>query len=95
VFSLNYSIPLSTITGSSESSDPSGSGALTDTKGTLAAYTDRNTASGNEIQRHFCKACGSPVYTTTPAEPDTAYLKATLFDDVAPIGMELFQERKG
>ena len=37
--------------------------------------------SGNELTRHFCPECGSPLYTSSPQHPDIYYLKAGSLDD--------------
>jgi hypothetical protein len=39
--------------------------------------------SGNELTRHFCPACGSPIYTSSPRHPDALYVKAGSLDDPA------------
>ncbi len=39
--------------------------------------------SGNELARHFCPECGSPLYTSSPRHPDLVYLKAGALDDPA------------
>lgn len=36
---------------------------------------------GQEITRHFCFRCGSPVYGSSPVLPDKVYIKAGLLDD--------------
>jgi len=37
--------------------------------------------SGNELTRHFCGDCGSPLYTSSPRHPDAVYVKAGVLDD--------------
>jgi hypothetical protein len=37
--------------------------------------------SGNELTRHFCADCGSPLFTSSPRHPDLIYLKAGALDD--------------
>lgn len=37
--------------------------------------------SGNELTRHFCSDCGSPVFTSSPQHLDRVYVKAGAFDD--------------
>jgi hypothetical protein len=37
--------------------------------------------SGNELTRHFCPECGSPLFTSSPRHPDLVYVKAGVFDD--------------
>jgi hypothetical protein len=48
--------------------------------GTPKGYTKR-ADSGNELTRHFCPDCGSPVYTSSPRHPDLVYTKAGALDD--------------
>src|SRR5262245_23903885 len=43
--------------------------------------------SGNELTRHFCPQCGSPIFTSSPRHPELVYVKAGTLDDpslVAP-----------
>lgn len=37
--------------------------------------------SGNELTRHFCRNCGSPLYTSSLRHPDVVYVKAGILDD--------------
>ena len=37
--------------------------------------------SGNELTRHFCPECGSPIYTSAPKHPAHVFVKAGTFDD--------------
>ncbi|MBP0578832.1 GFA family protein [Labrys sp. LIt4] len=37
--------------------------------------------SGNELTRHFCRNCGSPLYTSSRRHPDRVYVKAGILDD--------------
>ena len=37
--------------------------------------------SGNELTRHFCPECGSPIFTSSPRHPDYVYVKAGTLDD--------------
>ncbi len=48
--------------------------------GTAKGFTKR-ADSGNELTRHFCAECGSPLYTSSPRHPDLIYLKAGALDD--------------
>lgn len=48
--------------------------------GRTKGYTKRGD-SGNELTRHFCPECGSPIYTSSPAHPQHVYVKAGTFDD--------------
>jgi len=58
-------------------------GALT-ISGDPALYVDHG-ESGAEVHRHFCRTCGSPLYSSLPASPAVVYLKAGTLD--APQGM--------
>jgi len=37
--------------------------------------------SGNELTRHFCGDCGSPLFTSSPIHPEHIYAKAGCLDD--------------
>ncbi len=50
------------------------------TSGTTKGYTKRG-ESGNELTRHFCTECGSPIFTSSPTHPEWVYLKAGSLDD--------------
>jgi len=39
--------------------------------------------SGAEVHRYFCAACGSPIYTSLPANPKTVFVKAGTLDDTS------------
>jgi len=49
-------------------------------RGNPKAFTKR-ADSGNELTRHFCPDCGSPLFTSSPKHPDTVYVKAGTLDD--------------
>ena len=51
--------------------------------GETRSYTTTSDA-GKPITRHFCPACGSPLFTLTPGGP-TAFVKAGAFDDPAVV----------
>lgn len=54
--------------------------------GEVKGFTKRG-SSGNELTRHFCAQCGSPIYTSSPRHPEYIYVKAGTLDDpdiVAP-----------
>jgi hypothetical protein len=57
--------------------------ALEVTGDTLASFTTIGSDHGRETERHFCSACGSPIYSTSPAAPDFAYIKAGSLDDAS------------
>jgi hypothetical protein len=50
-------------------------------EGRTASHTKTSDA-GKPITRHFCPACGSPLFTHTAGAP-TAFVKAGAFDDPA------------
>jgi hypothetical protein len=55
-------------------------------KGEPKAFTKR-ADSGNLLTRSFCGECGSPLFTTSPAHPEHAFVKAGSLDEptvVAP-----------
>src|SRR5438067_2320081 len=49
-------------------------------KGTPKGFTKAGD-SGDELTRHFCPDCGSPLYTSSPRHPDSLYVKAGSLDD--------------
>ena len=38
---------------------------------------------GTLTHRHFCSACGSPIYSAVDAQPDVVYVKAGTLDDAS------------
>ncbi len=50
-------------------------------QGQLAAYA-RPADSGNVITRHFCPACGAPVYSTNSGMTGMIFLRASSLDDL-------------
>ena len=50
------------------------------TSGKPKAFT-KNGDSGNELTRHFCPECGSPVYTSAATHPEYVYVKAGTIND--------------
>ncbi|KAJ6186575.1 hypothetical protein N7519_007876 [Penicillium mononematosum] len=61
-----------------------------DPNATLKVYEDKKSVTGNAVKRHFCSACGSPVYTKSPIAAGKVFLKASLFDTVTPPAAERF-----
>ncbi|WP_430414178.1 GFA family protein [Parasphingorhabdus sp.] len=51
-----------------------------DIAGDLTTYID-HADSGNEVQRHFCGKCGSPIKSTLSTQPGMTYIKAGTLDD--------------
>jgi hypothetical protein len=46
----------------------------------VRSFTKRGD-SGNELTRHFCGDCGSPLYTSSSRHPEHVYVKAGTLDD--------------
>ncbi|KAJ5566562.1 hypothetical protein N7535_008200 [Penicillium sp. DV-2018c] len=80
-FSLNYFVNEDSVT-------------IEDPESTLKLFEDTKAFSGNLVKRYFCSKCGSPVYTKTPKAPGKLFLKASLFDTVAPPTSEVFSEKQ-
>ena len=53
-------------------------------KGSAKGFT-KTADSGHLLTRHFCPACGSPLYTSSPRHPDLVYAKAGALDEPAGI----------
>ena len=58
------------------------------TRGRPSSFTKR-ADSGNELTRHFCLGCGSPIYTSSPVHPEHVYVKAGTLDDPTVVRPEL------
>jgi hypothetical protein len=50
------------------------------TKGTPSRYVTKSDA-GNEVTRHFCGDCGSPIYIQVSTRPDIIGLRVGTLDD--------------
>jgi hypothetical protein len=50
------------------------------TEGLPIGFTKKSDC-GHELTRHFCRDCGSPLFTTSPRHLDRVYVKAGAFDD--------------
>jgi hypothetical protein len=59
------------------------SGAFTCSGDSLASFTTTGEDHGGETQRNFCSACGSPLFSVSPAMPDLVFLKAGSLDDAS------------
>tara|TARA_Y100001933_G_scaffold124449_1_gene124210 strand:- start:237 stop:578 length:342 start_codon:yes stop_codon:yes gene_type:complete len=46
-------------------------------------YVDTDTDSGASVERFFCGACGSPIYSALPSQPNVIYLKTGTLDDTS------------
>jgi hypothetical protein len=51
-------------------------------EGDPKVYVDHGD-SGGAVNRHFCGACGSPLYSELSASPETVFLKAGTLDDTS------------
>lgn len=47
--------------------------------GEIGSFT-KTADSGNELTRHFCRECGSPLYGTSPQHPNRVYVRAGIID---------------
>ena len=47
--------------------------------GEVRSYT-KIADSGNELTRHSCATCGSPLFGTSPQHPGRVYVRAGIFD---------------
>ena len=50
---------------------------------TLASFSTTGTDHGGETKRHFCSACGSPVFSIAAVAPELAFIKAGSLDDAS------------
>ncbi len=50
--------------------------------GEVQTYVDHS-QTGNAVHRQFCPACGSPVFTRVPAQPEMIFIKAGSLDDTS------------
>jgi hypothetical protein len=50
---------------------------------TLASFTTRGEDHGQDTQRHFCSACGSPVFSIAAVAPELTFIKAGSLDDAS------------
>jgi hypothetical protein len=55
--------------------------ALTVEGSTLASFKTPSEGYQSTTERHFCSACGSPMFSTIESMPDLAFLKAGTLDD--------------
>jgi hypothetical protein len=57
-------------------------GSLTFTRGKTAVFQDVG-GSGQPVYRHFCGACGSPIYSDVVSRPNLDWLKAGTLNDTS------------
>ena len=50
---------------------------------TLASFATTGEDHGGDTQRHFCSACGSPVFSIAAVAPELAFIKAGSLDDAS------------
>ena len=50
---------------------------------TLASFATIGEDHGQETRRHFCAACGSPLFSLSPLVPGVVLLKAGSLDDAS------------
>ncbi len=56
---------------------------------TLASFETTAEDSGGKTERNFCSACGSPLFSLSPAVPDFVFIKAGSLDDSSWLTPEL------
>jgi hypothetical protein len=56
---------------------------------TLSSFTTTGEQHGTATQRRFCSACGSPIFSTSEAMPEFAFLKAGTLDDASWLDPQL------
>lgn len=59
------------------------SAALTVEGNSLASFETASEGYESTTTRHFCSACGSPLFSTIEAMPDLTFLKAGTIDDIS------------
>jgi hypothetical protein len=47
----------------------------------LSSFTTVGTDSGQEVARHFCRECGSPIVSLGDGMPELAFIKAGTLED--------------
>jgi hypothetical protein len=50
---------------------------------TLSSIETTGEVHGTPTRRHFCSACGSPIFSAVEAQPDLVYVKAGTLDDAS------------
>ncbi|HEX8086661.1 MAG TPA: GFA family protein [Solirubrobacteraceae bacterium] len=50
---------------------------------TLASFTTVGTDHGGDTERHFCSACGSPIFSIAAVAPDLVFVKVGSLDDAS------------
>ncbi len=50
---------------------------------TLSSFPTTGDVHGTQTLRHFCSACGSPIYSSVEAMPEVVYIKAGTLDDAS------------
>jgi hypothetical protein len=50
---------------------------------TLASFSTTGTDHGGETKRHFCSACGSPLFSDAAVMPQLVFIKAGSLDDAS------------
>ncbi len=51
--------------------------------GSLASFKTPSEGYQSTTERHFCSACGSPLFSTIESMPELAFLKAGTIDDTS------------
>jgi len=67
-------------------------------EGTPKVFVDKDSASGNTVNRHFCGDCGTAIMSVVSENPDIAYVKggpfARLGVALPPAGAHAWWKRK-
>src|SRR5919204_6913142 len=50
---------------------------------TIASFVTIGEDHGGETQRHFCTACGSPVFSIAAVAPELTFIKSGSLDDAS------------
>ena len=59
------------------------SGAFIVEGSTLASFVTTGEDHGGDTERHFCSACGSPVFSDAAVMPELTFVKAGSLDDAS------------
>lgn len=57
-------------------------------EGEMTTYEDTSDT-GNTVERHFCGKCGSPLFSTLPAQPGMTFVKAGTLDDTSHLNPQV------
>jgi hypothetical protein len=52
--------------------------------GQLSKFT-KTADGGSELSRYFCHSCGSPIFASSPVNPNVIFIKAGVLDDPSSV----------